>query len=450
MIAEPAARVQRLLSWISFAVLALLGPSGAAKHQPGAVIAAYVTAVAAVTVWGMVRAWRTAVIFDETGIVVRNPRRTIRLAWGEVVGLRDGSVSQGDAGEVWALLIETREGGPVVASGATYKREARPETLDALRQVAADRGVAAELTGVPPDPTEAEMPLDQIPPDGLAQMATRKGVELGLCLAGAAALFAAVLLAWPRGVNPHPDYTLSALLGWPTAGLALRALSVYGERRALRHQTRAFDVATARARHETAGKRLDEPEIPADPDRALDRYIRLPATAFFAALPIAIAAGIVLGSHLFIRNSAPFLLFGWIAGVTGYSAAILAGVCLWRLVRRRQFRMVLDADDQRQAVIGCPSYASSRRPSALITSGHECERVRLLAGQNPRWLADDPIRIRPAGRHRGPVAVEMESGNRYLGTVRRVGKVDTIGEVDSLGQADLLHLDGGSELSSFS
>jgi uncharacterized protein DUF2510/putative regulator of septum formation len=79
---------------------------------------------------------------------VRNYFRTYRIGWPEVRCLADGSVHGGQAGRLWALGIVLRDGRVVTASGtANGKRDARPETLTAIRQAAERYAVPAELTG---------------------------------------------------------------------------------------------------------------------------------------------------------------------------------------------------------------------------------------------------------------------------------------------------------------
>jgi hypothetical protein len=60
----------------------------------------------------------------------------------------DGSVKRGEAGRVWALDVVLHDGRVVTASGTSSgKRDARPETLTAIRQAAERRAIPAKLTG---------------------------------------------------------------------------------------------------------------------------------------------------------------------------------------------------------------------------------------------------------------------------------------------------------------
>jgi hypothetical protein len=115
-------------------------------HLP-ATVACLIIAAAAL-IWGCSRAWRIGLRLGEGGVTVRNFLRTYRASWPEVRCLADGSVSRGEAGRVWALGIVLGDGRVVTASGtARGKRDARPETLAAIRQAAERHAIPAELTG---------------------------------------------------------------------------------------------------------------------------------------------------------------------------------------------------------------------------------------------------------------------------------------------------------------
>jgi len=109
---------------------------------------AYLVIAAAVSIWGCSRAWRIGLRLGEDGATVRNYFRTYRIGWPEVRCFADGSVNGGQAGRLWALGLVLRDGRVVTASGtANGKRDARPETLTAIRQAAERYAVPAELTG---------------------------------------------------------------------------------------------------------------------------------------------------------------------------------------------------------------------------------------------------------------------------------------------------------------
>jgi Protein of unknown function (DUF2510) len=118
-----------------------------ARGHPLATVACLIIAAAAL-IWGCSRAWRIGLQLGEGGVTVRNFLRTYRISWPEVRCLTDGSVSRGESGRVWALGVVLRDGRVVTASGtARGKRDARPETLAAVRQAAERYAIPAELTG---------------------------------------------------------------------------------------------------------------------------------------------------------------------------------------------------------------------------------------------------------------------------------------------------------------
>jgi Protein of unknown function (DUF2510) len=80
---------------------------------------------------------------DDHGLTVREGPRVRRFAWAEVSRLVDGSAYiQGSYD--WVLLIVLRSGRKVRVHGAPT-----PETLAAVRQVAARYGIPVDVTGVP-------------------------------------------------------------------------------------------------------------------------------------------------------------------------------------------------------------------------------------------------------------------------------------------------------------
>jgi Protein of unknown function (DUF2510) len=102
----------------------------------------------AALIWGCSRAWRIGLRLGAGGVTVRNYLRTYRISWPEVACFADGSVKRGEAGRVWALDVVLHDGRVVTASGTSSgKRDARPETLTAIRQAAERRAIPAKLTG---------------------------------------------------------------------------------------------------------------------------------------------------------------------------------------------------------------------------------------------------------------------------------------------------------------
>jgi hypothetical protein len=100
------------------------------------------------SIWGCSRGWRIRLRLGDGGVTVRNFPRTYRISWHEVVCFADGSVTRGEAGRVWALDVVLRDGRVVTASGTSGgKRDARPETLAAIRQAAERYAIPAKLTG---------------------------------------------------------------------------------------------------------------------------------------------------------------------------------------------------------------------------------------------------------------------------------------------------------------
>jgi hypothetical protein len=79
---------------------------------------------------------------DDHGLTLRNGARVRRFAWAEVSGFADG-VQYGE-GTYWCLLICLHSGQEVKAHGTPT-----PETLAAIRQVAARYGIPADVAGIP-------------------------------------------------------------------------------------------------------------------------------------------------------------------------------------------------------------------------------------------------------------------------------------------------------------
>src|SRR5215470_681683 len=81
---------------------------------------------------------------DDHGVTVYNPgSRTRRVAWAEISCFADGAhFSKGSYS--WALDIVLHTGGKVTA----WIFSPSPETLAAIRQVAARYGIPADVTGI--------------------------------------------------------------------------------------------------------------------------------------------------------------------------------------------------------------------------------------------------------------------------------------------------------------
>jgi len=143
-----------ILSAITFSPLLSL------RQAPAAV--AYLVIAAAVSIWGCSRAWRIGLRLNGNGgLTVRNYRHTYRIGWPEVRCFTDGSVNGGNAGRLWALSIVLRDGRVVTAYGtARGKRDARPETLTAIRQAAERYAIPAELTGTATKQGAGESPAN--------------------------------------------------------------------------------------------------------------------------------------------------------------------------------------------------------------------------------------------------------------------------------------------------
>jgi hypothetical protein len=94
-----------------------------------------------VTIYGSGRAGLYA---DDHGVTVRySGSRTRRVAWAEISCFADGS-RYSEGSYFWVLHIVLHTGETVTASARPA-----PETLAAIRQVAASHGIPADLAGVP-------------------------------------------------------------------------------------------------------------------------------------------------------------------------------------------------------------------------------------------------------------------------------------------------------------
>jgi hypothetical protein len=91
------------------------------------------------------RRGRTGLYADDQGVTVRNPAsRTRRVAWAEISCFADGArMSEGSYFWVLHIVLHTGRKVTVMAGPPT------PETLAAIRQVAARYGIPAEVVGVP-------------------------------------------------------------------------------------------------------------------------------------------------------------------------------------------------------------------------------------------------------------------------------------------------------------
>jgi len=91
------------------------------------------------------RRGRTGLCADDHGVMVRNPAsRTRRFAWAEISCFADGSrMNEGSYFWVLHIVLHTGRKVTVMAGPPT------PETLAAIRQVAARHGIPADVAGIP-------------------------------------------------------------------------------------------------------------------------------------------------------------------------------------------------------------------------------------------------------------------------------------------------------------
>jgi hypothetical protein len=165
MIAERSPRWMAMIMTVLLAVLPGLEvmqnspdvlPRG---HVPAAV--AYLAAAAAVSIWGCWRGWRLRLRLDDHGVTVRNFFHSYKFGWPEVRRFADGSVNGGNAGRLWALSVALNDGRVITASGTSRgKRDARPETLTAIRQAAEHHAIPVALTGTAMKPESPESPAN--------------------------------------------------------------------------------------------------------------------------------------------------------------------------------------------------------------------------------------------------------------------------------------------------
>jgi hypothetical protein len=91
------------------------------------------------------RSGRPRLYADDHGVTVRNPAsRTRRFAWAEISCFADGS-RMNEGSYFWVLDIVRHTGRKVTVMAGPPT----PETLAAIRQVAARHGIPADLTGIP-------------------------------------------------------------------------------------------------------------------------------------------------------------------------------------------------------------------------------------------------------------------------------------------------------------
>src|SRR5215467_3934389 len=89
---------------------------------------------------------RMGLYADDLGVTLRrSASRADRFGWAEISRFADGC-AEGERGPVreWVLLIVLHTGREVPVAWA-----ARPDTLEAVREVAGRHAIPAELTGVP-------------------------------------------------------------------------------------------------------------------------------------------------------------------------------------------------------------------------------------------------------------------------------------------------------------
>jgi hypothetical protein len=149
-VAESAGRHTVIARWlIGAAFLELLGVGALqSPATPTQLTVAWMTGVAALTVWGVARAWRMTLYIDDEGLAIRNPLRTYRASWLEILRLRDGLFDTGEGGgDRWVLEV-VRPDGRVIKAIATVRWQGRPEVVAAVNAIACRFGVEAHLTGI--------------------------------------------------------------------------------------------------------------------------------------------------------------------------------------------------------------------------------------------------------------------------------------------------------------
>jgi hypothetical protein len=133
--------------------------------NPPAGIACLPVAALAVA-WGCIRAVRTDLRFDDSGVTVRNFWRTRKLSWDEVSCFADGGK------DWWALKIVRRDGRSIEATGTTsgVKGIVKTGVLAVISEAAERYHVEADLSGrtligrsrspaVHPEPVRLPVPL---------------------------------------------------------------------------------------------------------------------------------------------------------------------------------------------------------------------------------------------------------------------------------------------------
>jgi hypothetical protein len=163
-----AERSPRWVAMITTIILAVLPDLEVTQHSPAVlsrghvpVALAYLAAAAAVSIWGCWRGWRMGLRLDDHGVTVRNFFHSHQFGWHEVSRFADGSVHGGEAGRLWALSVVLRDGHVITASGTSWgKRDARPQTLTAIRQAAGRHAIPAPLTGTAMRPESPGSPAN--------------------------------------------------------------------------------------------------------------------------------------------------------------------------------------------------------------------------------------------------------------------------------------------------
>jgi hypothetical protein len=156
---------------------------------------------------------------------------------------------------------------------------------------------------------------------------------------------------------------------------------------------------------------------PPNPSVVLRRYVLEPILLLVLSLAVAIAAGIVLHHHFFVRNSLPFYFFGGWIWVGSCAAIAAVGSVVRRLVRHRRFVNLLKGieDSHPAIVINRIRPSVAQTPRLTLATGDRQSRVRVTSGQEISQLtANTQVRVRPVASRVGPVSLTDTRGRVYL------------------------------------
>ena len=173
--------------------------------------------------WAAARGWRIALLAEPDHLIVRNHFRTYRLSWDDIAEFRDGRMSGGQAGVMWALRIRLTDGRTVTSQATGRVRAARPSTAEAIVAIARQHGIAESLTGhpAPPAPRNDLVKPGQAatgalpaptghPGQGAASRARRAGSVVAAWLVVTAVAVAVMVALYARDLSkPHADFTLA-------------------------------------------------------------------------------------------------------------------------------------------------------------------------------------------------------------------------------------------------